>query len=77
MRKHFAIARALAAFPALRDRVEITIPGCPNSQGEVRGRCTVYGEEMCDVLLDDEKHTIVQNVPADRIVGIVKRNGAA
>jgi hypothetical protein len=77
MRKHFAIVKAPAVFPALLDRVEITMPGRSNHQGEVRGHCTVDGEDLFDVLLADEKHTIVQNLPADRIVCIVRRKEAA
>jgi hypothetical protein len=71
------IAKIPASVPALLDRVEVTVPGRPNQRGQVRGRCRVDGEDMCDVLLDDEKHTIIQNVPAHRIVSIVQRRVAA
>ncbi|MDB5408782.1 MAG: hypothetical protein JWL84_3694 [Rhodospirillales bacterium] len=63
--------------PSLLDWVAITVPGKGNVQGKVCGRWCVGGKDLCDVMLDDEKHTIVRNIPVGRIVCIIKRRVAA
>jgi hypothetical protein len=63
--------------PSLLDRVAISIPGKANAQGKVCGRWCVGGKDLCDVMLDDENRSIVQNIPVDRIVCIIKRRVAA
>jgi hypothetical protein len=73
MRRQLMMAGTPTHSPALLDRVEITVPGRPNQPGQIRGHCRANGVDLWDVLFDDEKHTIIQNLPAERIVAVIGR----